>query len=825
MLGVVRHILLIVAVFLPLLMDGSPAVTPGGLRFTAAPENTSLDLFSGKRKPFVGETAIGFDMKIFNSESFGQILALDIPDNPFILTLVSIPGKGPTLVLSSQNDRGHFVEIPYAEIVSDISEWEHVELSICPDDGRLQLSLCGKSWALDDTRLFRKFRMNILFGGNGGASVVESPEIAIRQIVIANGKKTLTFPLDEAKGNVVRQSNGGLKGKVLSPRWLVYDHHFWQKECEFNADKAAGIAYDETRDRIVVVNSDTLQVLDFSGGRCSITGHPVFPRHLPSGYSGEAVYDAGRDVIYFYNLIDREGIAWPFFAQLGMDGHLDYALPTGFNNPLHHHACVFFPDDRGLYIFGGYGNYSYSDRIYRFDFDSFSWENVDYAGDVVSPRMHTVAGRLSDSEMLIFGGVGNETGRQELGKDFFYDLYLFNTDSLSLKKLWEVEEEGRYVPTRNIVADPENGCIYVFCRDRGSNAFLKRFDMETGRSETVSDGLFYPTDDIVSSYYLFARKGLDRFYLVNRHSDGDRSRVSVFRLNAPPVPMSYIEKAEDDGHRSYAFQIAVMAAIVLLAFIACACLIFTRRKMVQTADDSQEEQRQTAPERSNAIYFFGEFTVIDRDGNDISDKFGPKLKQLLACMMIFSENYGGINSMRLSSSIWPEKTMTEAKGTRGVSINHLRSILKNLDGIDIVFENDKWKVVMSSSLYWDYADAMRLSADIIAGGFDLPLCHAFISLLERGPLLPAFVQYQWFDSIKVDIEDNYFNVAEKMLPYLYDCKEYRLAVKCADILFAMDRFNETALKYKVSSLKRMGKPELARQVEHRFHEEMEILEK
>ena len=215
MLGVVRHILLIVAVFLPLLMDGSPAVTPGGLRFTAAPENTSLDLFSGKRKPFVGETAIGFDMKIFNPESFGQILALDIPDNPFILTLVSIPGKGPTLVLSSQNDRGHFVEIPYAEIVSDISEWEHVELSICPDEGRIQLSLCGKSWTLDDTRLFRKFRMNILFGGNGGASVVESPEIAIRQIVIANGKKSLAFPLDEAKGNIVKNIQMGKKGITL----------------------------------------------------------------------------------------------------------------------------------------------------------------------------------------------------------------------------------------------------------------------------------------------------------------------------------------------------------------------------------------------------------------------------------------------------------------------------------------------------------------------------------------------------------------------------------------------------------------------------------
>ena len=54
MLGVVRRILLIVAVFLPLLMDGSPAVTPGGLRFTAAPENTSLDLFPAKGNPLSG---------------------------------------------------------------------------------------------------------------------------------------------------------------------------------------------------------------------------------------------------------------------------------------------------------------------------------------------------------------------------------------------------------------------------------------------------------------------------------------------------------------------------------------------------------------------------------------------------------------------------------------------------------------------------------------------------------------------------------------------------------------------------------------------------
>lgn len=790
----------------------------GGLRFSSSPENTSLDLFSGRRKSFTGETSIGFDMKIFNQDAFGQILAIDIPGNPFILTLVSRHNEGPMLVMSSQNDRDHFVEIPYGGHADPESEWKHIRLSLCPDDEAIYVSAEDSVYVLDNVVIPRKFKMNVIFGGSGNASVVESPEMAVRQVVVSGGSRSMIFPLDEVSGNAVHQRNGSLKGRVTSPRWLVYDHHFWEKGIVFQADKAAGIAYDEVRDRIVIVDKDSLKFVDFRSGKCRLSRIPVFSGPLPAGYSGEAMYDSVRDVIYFYNLIDHGNVAMPFFAQIRMDGKVDYVARQEFGNPLHHHAYAFFPESRDMYIFGGYGNYIYSDRMFRFDFGSRSWQEVVLEGEHIAPRMHTVAGRLADGRMLIFGGVGNETGRQELGKDFFYDLYAFDRNTNSVTRLWNIEESGRYVPTRNVVPDEENGCIYVFCRDRRAYASLKRFDLKTGQSETVSNELFYPTNDIVSSYYLFADRSLNVFYLVNRHSDGDSSSITVFRLKAPPVPMSYLQKNGMDS--TVIFPVAVAGLFLLAALAAAAVLIRRKRKSVE--DNGPDEPEDNVHPRMNAVIFFGEFTVYDREGNVISEKFGSKLKQLLACIMIWTENYGGISSRRLSSAVWPEKTMSEAKGTRGVSINHLRALLKNIDGIDIVFENDKWRTSVSPEFYWDYHDAKRLSDELLADGFSVPGCRKFISILGNGPLLPGLVQYQWFDSIKVDSEEVFFKTAEKMLDYLYEGREYKLAVKCADILLSIDCFNAAAVQFKVDSLRRMGKPELAKQVKARFEEDMKM---
>lgn len=816
--------LLIYSVVLVFLLSAIHPVSGQGLRFSGSPENTSLDLFSGESLKFSGNTHIGFDMKILDPDSFGQILTLNMNSEPLCLTLVSRNGNNPTLVLSRQNEREHYIEIPYPEAYENITKWSHCTISICPDQKNVRMTFLGKEWVLDSISVPKSFRMNVLFGGNT-VSIVESPEMCIKDISIYEDRESIEFPLDEYSGNIVNSDKRRIKGKVTSPHWLAHDHYYWKKICEFKADKAAGVTYDSNRDRIAIINRDSLFFVCIDRGVCTIRKEPVFPSSLPVGYSGEAVYDPERDFFYFYNLIDKAGVASPFFATIGSEGHVEYVRNIEFNNPLHHHAFTFFDEKKELYIFGGYSNFSYSGRIFMFDFEEGRWRDIAYTGDRISPRMHTVSGKLSDKEMLIFGGVGNEIGRQELGKDFYYDLYLFDTEKREMKKLWQVKEDALYVPTRNIVTDKENRFIYILCRDRGSKAFLKRFNLDTGQSETVSDELFNPTNDILSSYYLFSGKNNEKFYAVDRHSDGKEALITVYQLNMPPVPLSQISGASSSNPMYILLPAAVFLALCCVVFFA---VIKVRRNSKAWRSEVQSfEEDEVEPEdaehgkfRSNSVLFFGEFAIIDRNGENISSRLGQKLRQLLSCIMIYSENYGGITTQKLTSAIWPERTTSEAKNVRGASISHLRTLLKDIDGLEIVFEDNKWKVNISDNLFWDYAEAKCKVLELLrCDEMDYESVIRLISIIKRGSLLPSFVKYAWFDSIKIDSDDIYCQVLERILPFLLERNDFRNTLLCSDILFSIDIFSKTALYYKTTCLKHMGKPHLAKQVEERFYSE------
>lgn len=78
--------------------------------------------------------------------------------------------------------------------------------------------------------------------------------------------------------------------------------------------------------------------------------------------------------------------------------------------------------------------------------------------------MHTVAGKGPvEGSFFVFGGVGNETGKQELGKDFFCDLYLFDTSKHIVKKLWSrAFPDNYFIPTRGLVFDSKRG-VSIFC--------------------------------------------------------------------------------------------------------------------------------------------------------------------------------------------------------------------------------------------------------------------------------------------------------------------------------------------------------------------------
>ena len=87
-----------------------------------------------------------------------------------------------------------------------------------------------------------------------------------------------------------------------------------------------------------------------------------------------------------------------------------------------------------------------------------------------------------------------------------------------------------------------------------------------------------------------------------------------------------------------------------------------------------------------------------------------RIKQIF-CLILRYSDADGISSKQLSDLIWPDKPKDKVKNSRGVAINHLRKILKELDGIELVYEKGCFRFTLSSDFYCDYLRFMAIVAE------------------------------------------------------------------------------------------------------------------
>lgn len=88
---------------------------------------------------------------------------------------------------------------------------------------------------------------------------------------------------------------------------------------------------------------------------------------------------------------------------------------------LHHHGA-WFDAEKGQYtLFGGFGNMRYSKSFYAYDLNTHEWSVLDgFGGDSLCPRYFSSVGySRSHDAVYIFGGMGNESGEQVVGRYYF----------------------------------------------------------------------------------------------------------------------------------------------------------------------------------------------------------------------------------------------------------------------------------------------------------------------------------------------------------------------------------------------------------------------
>ncbi len=149
---------------------------------------------------------------------------------------------------------------------------------------------------------------------------------------------------------------------------------------------------------------------------------------------------------------------------------------------------------------------------------------------------------------------------------------------------------------------------------------------------------------------------------------------------------------------------------------------------------------------SNQIKLFNEFKAINNMGKEITNLFTPKVKELFLFVLIYTiKNGNGARISDVNEQLWPGIESKKIANNRAVTLNKLRKILNDIDGIEIVIQNRSLVLKMNDPFFSDYAEAINLCQT--AGGMSRRQLETFFVLVKKGSLLKD-INWNWLDDIR-----------------------------------------------------------------------------
>lgn len=783
-------------------------------------ERTSLDLFNGDYLKYKDNLEISFEISIWDARRFGYVLRFLNKDNKEIsLVFVNFRGKDNLFFDFNSNITNKSIQIPVEGESLLEGKWLPLSIKLDMQKDEAVITLQEKQHKCNNIGLHNPSELKIIFGLYG--INLDVPAMAIKNIKIKeNDRLKYSFPLNEATGNEVHDGKGRVCGSVKNPVWLINRHFNWEKVAQFRSECTAGVAYDGDKQHVFIIDRDSVHI--FKTNMRQIFVHSIDDTGF-SITSGEAIYNPKLDVCYIYNLND-ENTSVPSMAVLDMETYkIKFRGDPDLANRLHHHNVFFDAGNDTLFILGGYGNFSYSNKVYSYRQETDQWVNVPVSGDILYPRFFSASGKgRTPSEQLIFGGFGNQSGRQELGGKNLYDLISFDTKTKKITKLWEnTSIDSLFVPCNNLILSEDKHSFYTLCYPHHmakTELRMYKFDIDNGSYEIVSNPIPILSEEIATGVYLFYNEIRHEFVaIVREYINRDESEIRIYTLSSPPVSESTLI-----NHTAKANHIWLILSSILLIIVAVISMYLLKKRK-----DKKKQQLLTVSDipsgmelriKMNSLYIFGDFMAFDKKGVNITYRFSTKLRLLLALLLFNSEHADdGISTEQLTADLWQGRSVAQAKNIRGVTINHLRKILADIDGIQLIHEDSRWHLDIDSEIFYcDYMECLKAVNRISSGEGDIISdTEKLLHITKRGDLLPNLYTL-WIDRHKENFENHVTKSLYTQLESLYNRKAFDSVVVLSEILFAFDPLNEDVLALVIKALKKQEMPEQAQKVYSRF---------
>ncbi len=808
-----------------------------GLRFDG--QNVPLDMRTGlnltPERPieFKNRMVLQFDLKYQPSNQdayFGYIFRALINNQNF--DLICSPELG-------VNDNFNFIigneisdisfNFPFEELTSG---WIPFTLTIDAEKQIIRLAVDEQSYEqpcqLDDS----PFELILLFGEHryGRYSSTDLPNMNLREITLStDNKQEYYWPLDQYTGTVAHEVNRDFDGRVTNPNWIANLHTNWEKTHEFEFPGQLSFTYNPVENELFFLLQDSLVSLDLNTDRLSTIAGSL---NYTPGFNARLAYDTSSQQLVCYSVDRRDKVVLstePFPESEG--------LSHPFLTKHWHHNSFIDPATGRLTVFGGYGQYKYSNEVLVFNDAIKDWDTIDYQGTYHPRYLAGLGYDPLNRQLFIMGGFGSIKGRQAITPGYYHDLLSYSLEEQSFQTLATFDEEKETCFANNLHYDTLTQTLYGLRFSKlETNPLVQAVAVPLDDPEMIEVGntFQFPFLDIKSYINLYYNKSAEKLMAVTSFFEDGSTKVNLHQIAYPPLTITRTEEEQAGADNKFLLIIGIGAAVVILPFL----LVFWFRKRKNNrspvqhapgkddpvAEDETGENFHIHPKElvPGSIRIFGGFQVIDRQGKDITKSFSPLVKELFLYIMLSSLRYDkGVSSSSINEIFWPDKSSESAKNNRTVNIAKIRTVLEKVGDCSISKETGYWKFSFNPSKvyidYYEYLDLLNNNKLKTREGI-----YSLLQLIYLGPALQN-VQSDWLDDFKSSISNE---IIDSILEYLHTQEaknEPKFSIHLANCIFFFDMANEEAMTVKCKTLVSLGKHSLAKKAYERFVKEYEHL--
>ncbi len=708
-------------------------------------------------------------------------------------------------------------------------KWHNIRLDINNDQRTFMLWMNGKQIGKAPFTFPAGHKWQLSFGANryDEAKILDLPPMRLRDVKIyKDDALTHHWPLDEDTGVIARDIVDEGKATIENPIWLAYTCRNWQQSADFVTMGNASVAFDSEQGIVYIGGQDSMYYYN-CGKNILRADRLEQAQGLPAGnmtvFGGMQLYNFLPD-LKKVSTYDGEHHVWDFNA--------DKDSVTRFWHANRYYA----PFDSSIYVIGGYGYYHFTNQVQRYSTTRHTWDNLDIGGDNYTPRYMSALGTTPDGDSAyIIGGYGSVSGDQLLNPHNLYDLLLFDAKARTFRKIYQLPvPEKPFVFGSSMVVDTKSQSYYAltFGNDRmRSSLQLIKGSLLRPEYTKLAGEIPFRYFDIRSSVELFYYAKGQKLIAVVRYTP--ENHVTQIRIYNIPFPPALLMTSPAPSH-------PLRIWLLMIAGVCLAVFLLVRRKhffhsqarqpweepytinvATQVSDTrpamtvavSRQETGVILPAQSRpSILLFGQFTILDKEGTNISKLFSPLVKELFLLLLLHSlPDKKGITSEKINETLWPGRAAKDAKNNRSVNIVKLKAILDKLGHYTLEKEDSKWVLHFDN----DHVDIDLLQYSGLSDYKSDSDIRQLVNITGRGGLLSE-TEYSWLDKFKSDIATevtllfiNYLNQWSAQLS-----PERTIAI--TNCILNFDPLSEEAVMFKCRALVTLRQHAAARTIYNNF---------